>query len=103
MFILHSVAGWLYRAGLVHTNARRAREYPMKEASSIITAIAVASFLFVGSAVAQTAAPASPAPAMDKKAISKTCSDQATAKSLHGKERKKFRASCIKAGGKPSA
>ena len=70
---------------------------------SIITASAVASFLLFGSAVAQTSAPATPAPAMDKKAISKTCSDQATAKTLHGKERQKFRSNCIKHGGTPSA
>jgi hypothetical protein len=38
--------------------------------------------------------------AMDKKAISKACSDQATAKGLHGKERKKFRAECKRKGGK---
>jgi hypothetical protein len=38
----------------------------------------------------------------DKKAISKTCSDQATAKGLHGKERKAFRAECKKNGGKPA-
>jgi hypothetical protein len=38
----------------------------------------------------------------DKKAISKACSDQATAKGLHGKERKTFRAECKKSGGKPA-
>jgi hypothetical protein len=38
----------------------------------------------------------------DKKAISKICSDQATAKGLHGKERKAFRADCKKNGGKPA-
>ncbi len=38
----------------------------------------------------------------DKKAISKACSDQATAKGLHGKERKTFRAECKKNGGKPA-
>jgi hypothetical protein len=36
----------------------------------------------------------------DKQAISKACSDQANAKGLHGKERKKFRADCKKNGGK---
>jgi Rieske Fe-S protein len=36
----------------------------------------------------------------DKKAISKACTDQANAKGLHGKERKKFRAQCKKNGGK---
>jgi hypothetical protein len=38
----------------------------------------------------------------DKKAISKACSDQANAKGLHGKDRKKFRSECKKNGGKAS-
>jgi len=38
--------------------------------------------------------------ATDKKAISKACSDQATAKGLHGKERKTFRSACKRNGGK---
>jgi hypothetical protein len=38
----------------------------------------------------------------DKVAISKACSEQADAKGLHGKERKKFRAKCKRSGGKPS-
>jgi len=42
---------------------------------------------------AQSAAPAKMAPD-DKKALSKSCSDQANAKGLHGKERKKFRSEC---------
>jgi hypothetical protein len=37
-----------------------------------------------------------------RKAISKACSDQATAKGLHGKERKKFRAECRRNGGDPA-
>jgi hypothetical protein len=47
-------------------------------------------------------APSAPArmSADEKKAISKTCSDQASAKGLHGKDRQKFRATCIKNGGK---
>jgi hypothetical protein len=36
----------------------------------------------------------------DKKAVSKACSDQATAKGLHGKERKTFRSECKRNGGK---
>jgi hypothetical protein len=62
-----------------------------------------------GSVFAQTPAPA-PAPAAqpaapaagatDKKAISKECSQQADAKSLKGKDRKKFRSACKKNGGK---
>jgi hypothetical protein len=50
-------------------------------------------------------APATPAAGgdkADKKAVSKACSDQATAKGLHGKERKTFRAECKKNGGKPA-
>jgi hypothetical protein len=38
----------------------------------------------------------------DKVAISKACSEQADAKGLHGKERKKFRAKCKRSGGKAS-
>ncbi|HET7019984.1 MAG TPA: PsiF family protein [Xanthobacteraceae bacterium] len=36
----------------------------------------------------------------DKEAISKACSDQANAKGLHGKARKKFRSECKRASGK---
>jgi hypothetical protein len=59
--------------------------------------------VLVGSsaAFAQLAAAAKPTDT-EKKAISKTCSDQATAKGLHGKERKAFRSECKKNGGKPS-
>ena len=55
-------------------------------------------------AAAQPAAtkPAATAADSDKKAISKACSDQATAKGLHGKERKTFRSECKKNGGKPA-
>jgi hypothetical protein len=54
-------------------------------------------------APAPAAAPAASAPAAtDKKAISKSCSDQANAKSLHGKARKKFRSDCKHNGGKAS-
>jgi hypothetical protein len=38
----------------------------------------------------------------ERKAISKACSEQATAKGLHGKERKTFRAECRKNGGNPT-
>jgi hypothetical protein len=56
----------------------------------------------VGAALAQApaAAPAKMSPD-DKKAISKSCSDQANAKGLHGKERKKFRSECKHNAGKP--
>ena len=39
-------------------------------------------------------APATPAPATDKVALSKSCSTQADAKGLHGKARKQFRSAC---------
>ncbi|MGC2123430.1 MAG: PsiF family protein, partial [Xanthobacteraceae bacterium] len=53
---------------------------------------------------APTAKPAAPAMAApsDKKAISKSCTDQANAKGLHGNARKKFRSECKKNGGKAS-
>jgi len=61
---------------------------------SLTVAAAVAS--------AQTPSPSAPAASpVDKQAISKTCSDQANAKGLHGKVRKKFRSECKKRGGAP--
>jgi psiF repeat len=50
--------------------------------------------------VAGQAAPAAKPTDAAKKAISKACSDQATAKGLHGKPRKAFRSQCKKNGGK---
>jgi hypothetical protein len=54
-------------------------------------------------ASAQTPSPAAApvASSSDKQAISKACSDQANAKGLHGKARKKFRSVCKKKGGTP--
>jgi hypothetical protein len=69
---------------------------------------AIASLLLVGSAFAQTPAPAPAAPAAttaapaDKKAASTRsaasleCSKEADDKSLHGKDRKKFMSQCKK-------
>jgi hypothetical protein len=82
--------------------------------SSFTVATAVAALLLAGSASAQTTAPAAPAaqtapapkakpmakPKAERSAVSLECSKQADAKGLHGKERKKFRASCKKSGGK---
>lgn len=73
--------------------------------SSRFIAIIAASLLLGGTAFAQTAAPATPAPASKmapaakkvqkpRTAASLECSKEATAKSLHGKERKKFLAGC---------
>jgi hypothetical protein len=60
--------------------------------------------LTIGTAAAFAQAPAV-APAKmtpeQKQAISKSCSDQANAKGLHGKERKKFRSECKHNDGKP--
>jgi hypothetical protein len=45
-------------------------------------------------------APAAKPTDASRQAISKACSDQATAKGLHGKQRKTFRSQCKKNGGK---
>ena len=78
----------------------------MTKISSLATATAIASLLLMGSAFAQTAAPAktdatkteAKAPAEKKAhtAASLECSKEADAKGLHGKERKKFRSECKK-------
>ena len=39
---------------------------------------------------------------LQKAKISKACSEQADAKNLHGKERKTFRAECMRSGGRSS-
>jgi hypothetical protein len=69
----------------------------------VLICAAVLSLVSIGATFAQPAAPAS-APAKmsaeEKKAISKACSDQANQKGLRGKDRRKFRAACIKNGGK---
>jgi hypothetical protein len=77
----------------------------------VISAALLSLVIGAGSAFAQTTTPA-PAPAAsapaaapaasDKKAVSKSCSDQANAKGLHGKARKKFRSDCKHNGGKAS-
>jgi len=79
----------------------------MMTKSTVVAAIVFSLALGTGAAFAQNPPPAAgqPAPAMDKaamdkKAISKACSDQANAKGLHGKERKKFRSECKHKGGK---
>jgi hypothetical protein len=72
----------------------------MKIISSRALATAFASMLLIGSAFAQTPAPAAKtdtkAP-MVRSAASLECSKEADAKGLHGKERKKFRSECKKA------
>jgi psiF repeat len=73
----------------------------MKTISSRAIATAFASMLLMGSAFAQTAAPAPAAKTeakapMAHSAASLECSKEADAKGLHGKERKKFRSECKK-------
>jgi hypothetical protein len=71
----------------------------------LVSAILLCSAIGVGTALAQTSAPTgqsatSHVSADQKSAISKSCSDQANAKGLHGKARRKFRSACKRAGGK---
>jgi hypothetical protein len=75
-------------------------------------ATVIVSLMLAGSAFAQTSTPASTAAPAAKMApaeknagkprtdVSLECSKQADAKGLHGKERKTFRSTCKKAGGK---
>ncbi len=75
----------------------------MMTKSTVVAAIVFSLAIGAGTAFAQNPPPAADqaaAGAIDKKAISKACSDQANAKNLHGKERKKFRAECKHKGGK---
>jgi hypothetical protein len=72
---------------------------------SLISTSILCFVIGAGAAVAQTPAPGQPAGAAkatktDKQSISKSCSNQADAKGLHGKERKKFRSECKRRGGK---
>ena len=66
----------------------------------VLICAAMLSLMSISATFAQ--APSAPAKmsADEKKAISKACSDQANAKGLHRKDRKTFRAACIKNGGK---
>jgi hypothetical protein len=70
--------------------------------STTICATVVSLVIATAVASAQAPPPSAAAPAAspgDKEAISKACSDQANAKGLHGKARKKFRSECKKRGG----
>jgi hypothetical protein len=92
----------------------------MPKISSLATTTALAAFLLTGTAFAQTTTPApkdtakteankteAKAPTPEEKkarsAASLECSKQADAKSLHGKERKKFRRECLKEAADKSA
>jgi hypothetical protein len=76
----------------------------MMTISSRVAALAVASLFLVSPAFAQAPAPAAPSAKAEKKmekprtAASLECSKEADAKSIHGKERKKFMSTCKKAG-----
>ena len=72
---------------------------------ALVTSAAMAACLCGGAAFAQTTAPAPAAPAakaapVQHSAQSLECSKQADAKGLHGTERKKFRAACLKSAAK---
>jgi hypothetical protein len=82
--------------------------------SSVVAAALLAFALGAGAAWAEDPPPASGSPppaasqaataapamsASEKAAIAKSCIDQANAKELHGKKRKKFKKACRKAGG----
>jgi hypothetical protein len=91
----------------------------MTRISSLATATALASLLLMGTAFAQTTAPAAkdatktetkapadakaPADKKQRSAESLECSKEADAKGLHGKERKKFRSECKKAAAEKAA
>jgi hypothetical protein len=83
-----------------HGPGDNSREGMMK---TLITATLLS--FAMGTATAFAQAPAAPPAKIkmtseEKKAVSKACSDQASAKGLHGRDRQKFRAACIKGGGK---
>jgi hypothetical protein len=75
---------------------------------ALVTSAAMTACLLGGAAFAQATAPAPAAPAtapakaapVQHSAQSLECSKQADAKGLHGTERKKFRASCLKSAAK---
>ena len=68
--------------------------------STVFAAILMSLAIGTGTAWAQDAAAPSKMSAEEKKAISKSCIDQANAKGLHGKERKHFKSKCKRHGGK---
>ncbi len=97
--------------------------FAIRTISSRAAVATLAALLLTGTAFAQTTSPApapstppsaaktAPAPKAAKAAkakpetstASKECSAEADAKGLHGKERKKFRAQCMREAGKKGA
>ena len=74
----------------------------MMTLSSRVAATAIASLFLMGSAFAETPAPAAPAPAATAKAekprsaASLECSKEADTQGIHGKKRHKFMSKCQK-------
>jgi psiF repeat len=72
----------------------------MMTLSSRVAATAIASLFLMGSAFAETPAPAAPAPAATAKAekprsaASLECSKEADTQGIHGKKRHKFMSKC---------
>ena len=73
----------------------------MRSVASWAAILSFAIAITLASAWAQTSSPSGTPNSTDKLAVSKACSQQADAKGLHGKARKKFRADCKKRGGAP--
>ena len=65
----------------------------------LISAALLSLLIGAGPALAQSPAK-QPMSKADRQAIAKSCSDQANAKGLHGKDRRAFRSDCIRGGGK---
>jgi len=70
----------------------------MMTLSSRVAVTAIASLFLMGSAFAQTPAPATPAPAANvekpRSAASLECSQEADTQGIHGKKRHKFMSKC---------
>jgi hypothetical protein len=119
---ISAATGWLSFFVQIETGTSRSRpinrshnrqEVTVMKFTSSLAIAGMVALLGASAAMAQMtpakpAAPAAPAaatkpapaPATDKMAVSKECSDQANAKNLHGKERRKFREQCKHNGGK---
>jgi len=65
----------------------------MRKISATLLSFGLSTAIMTSVAFAQASAPAPAAPT-DRKALSKECSQQADAKGLHGKARKRFRDAC---------
>jgi psiF repeat len=68
--------------------------------SALLLSVAATAPVLAEDAPAGGKPPAAQMSTPEKQAIAKSCTDQANAKGLHGKARKKFRSACKKKGGK---